>query len=555
MCLACFAMSCTGATGCVEEPFGAVASVGSVVRDYTALLAYHDYPSARFNAFLSAPGTPVLVSYRFLETDQLPPISQSRYSVTGFWSFDGTQRAATRSALSELSATAGVVFVETTSDEAMISFHGSTGSTFAGWASYPSVLDWTVAQGTLVLNVSDGFAPGTSGYQVLLHELGHAVGLKHPFEGSIRLAPDLDATEQTQMSYSWSLFNATRYSPLDVQALQHLYGAAQDTSGWAWSFQGDTLVLSAGAAGDTLVGVRGANQLDGAAGDDLVIGGPVADTLSGGAGNDTLRGMGGDNLLLGGAGHDVIEGYDKNYSGLANDETLWGGGGNDHLTVFYGKNEVWAGPGNDTLVGGAAGNWFSADTLGGGAGDDVITALGGRGNELWGGPGNDTLTTAQDGDKVGGGAGDDSLVGGTGGDVLTGGLGNDTVSGDAGSDRLFLASGNDVGYGGSGNDTLFAGPGFDRMYGGTGADRFEFWRGAGWNRVEDFSVAEGDRLYLGSALWAGERGALNRFQVASFYGRFTPEGNAVLEFAGADTVVVLVGFDTSYALATALVII
>ena len=29
--------------------------------------------------------------------------------------------------------------------------------------------------------------PGSEGYAALLHEIGHALGLKHPFEGDIRL--------------------------------------------------------------------------------------------------------------------------------------------------------------------------------------------------------------------------------------------------------------------------------------------------------------------------------------------------------------------------------
>lgn len=46
--------------------------------------------------------------------------------------------------------------------------------------------------------------------------------------------------------------------------------------------------------------------------------------------------------------------------------------------------------------------------------------------------------------------------------------------------------------GGAGTDVLRGGAGFDRLAGGAGADRFEFDRNQNWNRIEDFSIADGD---------------------------------------------------------------
>ncbi|MFN3291870.1 MAG: CAP domain-containing protein [Gemmobacter sp.] len=269
--------------------------------------------------------------------------------------------------------------------------------------------------------------------------------------------------------------------------------------------------LGGGAGHDTLTGNAGHNRLSGGAGHDLLSGGAGNDTLDGGDGNDTLDGGAGNDLILGGAGHDL-------------------------LRASLGRNQMWAGAGNDTVIGGT-GN----DTLGGGDGDDVIDARAGGRNQLWGGNGRDTLHASDNGDMAGGGWGDDFIFGGGGRDTLMGGLGHDTVQGGGGNDALYLGMGDDWGHGGAGDDTIVAGPGFDRLWGGAGADRFEFWRDAGWNRVEDFNGAEGDVLALGRGMWTGTHGRLTAAQVVQTFGILDASGDAVLAFAAAGTTVVVVG--------------
>ena len=273
----------------------------------------------------------------------------------------------------------------------------------------------------------------------------------------------------------------------------------------------------------------GADRISVSGADALVVAGAGNDSIITAAGRDAIQGNDGNDFVSSGSGNDTIE------TGMGND-TVWGGSGNDLVLAQGGNNEVWAGAGNDTLTGGT-GN----DTLGGGADDDRIDARAGGQNQLWGGSGNDTLWSGANGDVAGGGGGNDTVYGGAGGDTLMGGLGNDNLQGQGGHDALFLGAGGDQGYGGAGDDTLVGGPGFDQLWGGAGADRFEFWRGYGFNRVEDFDGSTGDVLALGRGMWTGTNGALSAAQVVQTFGRVNAAGDAVLDFTAAGTTVVVVG--------------
>jgi serralysin len=85
---------------------------------------------------------------------------------------------------------------------------------------------------------SAGLAPGTYGYLVLLHETGHTLGLKHPFETSDQnttiLDNQYDDLINTVMSYNavpgklnsqYSLsYHPTTPMELDIRAIQYFYG-------------------------------------------------------------------------------------------------------------------------------------------------------------------------------------------------------------------------------------------------------------------------------------------------------------------------------------------
>jgi serralysin len=100
------------------------------------------------------------------------------------------------------------------------------------------------------LRDEDNLDPGDSGFQTFLHETGHALGLKHPFEGEFQLPSAQDNYAYSLMSYTSSRnyipdftyepstgsasYTAgmpekssayhTQYSLFDIQTLQHIYG-------------------------------------------------------------------------------------------------------------------------------------------------------------------------------------------------------------------------------------------------------------------------------------------------------------------------------------------
>lgn len=148
---------------------------------------------------------------------------------------------------------------------------------------------------------------------------------------------------------------------------------------------------------------------------------------------DNARGLRGDDTLIGNSGRDTLNGNaDNDY--LFADSATQTAGGNDSL---------YGGQGSDTLVGARFG--FSADSLGGNRGEDLLIASTNGGNTLFGGQGDDTIYgSLSNGNTMNGDLGNDVLVAGRGDDRMLGSDGNDTLKGGVGNNQMFGAVGNDV---------------------------------------------------------------------------------------------------------------
>jgi PKD repeat protein len=66
--------------------------------------------------------------------------------------------------------------------------------------------------------------PGSHGYQALIHELGHNLGLKHTFDGEIHPPPGQENQSYTVMSYNFDTNEPATFMLNDVLALRYLYG-------------------------------------------------------------------------------------------------------------------------------------------------------------------------------------------------------------------------------------------------------------------------------------------------------------------------------------------
>jgi hypothetical protein len=220
---------------------------------------------------------------------------------SGTTTFNPAQQAGATAALTYISRVTGIQFVQVaTGAAADIHFAQAdiTDPSFAGYTAWHwnydtdgngNVISYTADAYVYLDNVqyvSNNVAPtdGTYGYELLLHELGHALGLKHPFSGGPRLPSDQDNTAHTLMSYTYVGGPRDTYSPDDIAALSWLYGG--DGLGGTWGYNSSN-GPSATLVSTVVNGSTGADTLRGTAANDIFIAEQGNDSIDGGAGTDT----------------------------------------------------------------------------------------------------------------------------------------------------------------------------------------------------------------------------------------------------------------------------
>ncbi len=395
------------------------------------ILAAMQYPRFFESDPLNITGAPrEVLTYQFATTFQPGDLPTSRDFV-GWTPFTTAEKAAIRKALGHIESFVNIRFIEVTgsSDPTInigkvdlpageVAFGGNRAFAFNdkifshdGYAVYDRGLDLT--------------KPKVLG--VILHELGHALGLKHPYSGTFTLPAAVENKKFTVMSETRNpdtKGGADGLQLFDVLALQDAWGAVRKKPG------------------------------------DTVYAGPKSETVDviwDTGGRDTFRADKGD-------GRVKLDLRPGKFSAFGDrDDVVIAFGTVIENAVGRGMNDRLTGNGHDNRLAGRGGD----DQIRGKAGDDKVL----------GGPG---------GDSVAGGRGDDRLFGKAGRDLLTGGSGGDRLAGGSGADTLRGGPGRDLLKGGGGPDTLDGQAGRDTLAGNSGPDTFLFRRGGDDDTIRGF---------------------------------------------------------------------
>ncbi len=266
--------------------------------------------------------------------------------------------------------------------------------------------------------------PGSFGYYVLIHEIAHAMGLKHPgnYNGSSSgltanpgdlpyLPFDKDNTRNTIVSYNaaYTFNDSNRENPrslmaYDIRALQYLYGARSDFNGGNNVYRFDSSNFN------------------------------TVQTIWDGGGSDTL-----DFSAL---PTNNVYSLDMNQGKPLTAKSALG-----DLGYYLEPSQLPPGADRDRV--------YTTETFG------TYIAFGADLENLVGSPGNDQVLGNKLPNSILGSAGNDTISGGRQSDSLDGGEGGDYIYGDKGMDLLTGGGGADLLRGGQGNDTIITGVGID----------------------------------------------------------------------------------------------
>ncbi|KQO49165.1 MULTISPECIES: M10 family metallopeptidase [unclassified Methylobacterium] len=428
-------------------------------------------------------------------------------------------------------------------------------------------------------------ALGNWGQATNMHEIGHALGLKHghqdytyaplnaelglagspPRYGTAALPLEKDGQDWSLMTYrsdptnlgvsfEGEGFNQPQtYMQDDIAALQFLYGANFATNSGNTTYRWDTktgelsidgidqaaptankisMTIWDGNGRDTYDLSNYATALD----VDLRPG--AFSTFSAAQLVNHQAYSGGDAIAVGNVANALL--HQGDLRSLIENAT--GGSGHDRIVGNTADNRLDGGLSSDKMFGLTGNDTYLVDN-----GRDVVVEWAGQGtdyvrssvsyalgenvehliligNAATKATGNDVANALRGnaGDNaLNGGSGRDRLYGNDGADTLLGGLGNDRLEGGAGNDRLYGGWGNDVLIGDRGDNVLIGGRGDDQFFLGAGANRSVFDIHSGHDTLFDFSASSGDRIDL-----SGQSYSVGR----------SSDGYALLTLSGGGTV-------------------
>jgi hypothetical protein len=318
MCSLCGRFDAFGEVAFAAAPAAASAAL---VRDSTALTGSFGWGWWYVQGVTGYTAKPLVLTYSFpASAPQSQALVLGQGSAATFQPFNENEKALARGALQQWADASGLQFIEVAGERGDLRFSWFDFSTTPaydnfggiGFAPYGAFSvsggrvfavseEYWFRQNVLYDHGGDTFynsdyrsrvSDAKSFTHLLLHEIGHALGLKHPHEGDPLLAKDQDTGTNTVMSYS--LDRSDRLGPLDVAAIQALYGPASADGSQFISFAFDA--------------ARQQTSFVYAAGADLIRGTSTHDIIDAGPGNDAVFASYGNDRIIGGAGLDNISG-------------------------------------------------------------------------------------------------------------------------------------------------------------------------------------------------------------------------------------------------------
>ncbi len=351
-------------------------------------------------------GSRYVMTYQYSGTIQPADLPVGN-TFTGWSGFDSAEKVAFEAVLAHIETFLNIDFVEVTGQAdpdinvGKIDLPGTTIGLGGPGISYSGtkVLSWdgfVVYDNTLDLSLE-------AQQTLLLHEMGHALGLDHPFGGVNALPASEDSHKYSVMTYNNNPDNDIRSDAMmlyDVYALQAIWGSAAynetdsiytgsrtDTVDTVWDTGGKDLFNAKSIKSDVVLDLReGAFSTFGSYPDVVIAYGTQIENATGGSGSDTITGNDLRNVLKGGGGNDVISGGGEN-------DRIKGGGGKDTLSGDAGQDRLLGQNRDDNIRGGA-----DNDVLKGGRGNDTLDGEAGN-DKLFGNGGADTFLFSIGGDQ------------------------------------------------------------------------------------------------------------------------------------------------------------